>query len=112
MRLQPVSERNGLRYNVSGLAAYAILAAEDGLHVLETPVRKREFDRIAVRVKVDPVPLYDPALPAATESAQSTEIVRRYRLEPSPLVRDRLGWRTGRADRVLAGDFDLFTSAD
>jgi ATP-dependent Clp protease ATP-binding subunit ClpC len=112
MRLRSVSERNGLRYNVSGLAAYAILAAEDGLHVLETPVRKREFNRIAVRVTVEPVPLYDPALPAATESAQSAEIVRRYRLEPSPLVRDRLGWRTGRADRVLAGDFDLFTSAD
>jgi ATP-dependent Clp protease ATP-binding subunit ClpC len=28
---------------------------------------------------------------------------------PSPLVRDTArGWRTGRLDRVLAGDFDLF----
>ena len=36
------------------------------------------------------------------------EIVRRYREEPSPLARDRVrGWRTGRLDRVLAGDFDL-----
>jgi len=36
------------------------------------------------------------------------QIVRRYRDKPSPLVRDTLaGWRTGRLDRVLAGDFDL-----
>jgi hypothetical protein len=28
--------------------------------------------------------------------------------DPSPLVRDSVrGWRTGRLDRVLAGDFDL-----
>jgi len=36
-------------------------------------------------------------------------IVRRYRHEPSPLVRDASGMRTGRIDRVLAGDFDLLT---
>ena len=36
------------------------------------------------------------------------DIVRRYREEPSPLVRDAArGWRTGRIDRVLGGDFDL-----
>jgi ATP-dependent Clp protease ATP-binding subunit ClpC len=35
--------------------------------------------------------------------------VRRYRSEPSPLVRDtERGWRTGRLEEVLAGDFDLF----
>jgi ATP-dependent Clp protease ATP-binding subunit ClpC len=34
--------------------------------------------------------------------------VRRYRDEPSPLVRDFTGgWRTGRLDLVLAGDFDV-----
>ncbi len=112
MRLDPVSKQNGLRFNVSGLAAYAILAAEHGLHVLETPVREGDFVRIAVRVNVAPVPVYQPAPPAPSESPPSTEIVRRYRLEPSPLVRDRHGWRTGRADRVLAGDFDLFVRAD
>ena len=31
--------------------------------------------------------------------------------EPSPLVRDASGMRTGRIDRVLAGDFDLLGDA-
>ena len=36
-------------------------------------------------------------------------VVRRYRLQPDPLVRDTArGYRTGRVERVLAGDFDLF----
>ena len=35
-------------------------------------------------------------------------VVRRYRGEPSPLVRSGDGsWRTGRLDAVLRGDFDL-----
>ena len=34
-------------------------------------------------------------------------IVRRYRAAPSPLVRDHRGLRSGRLDRVLAGDFDV-----
>jgi ATP-dependent Clp protease ATP-binding subunit ClpC len=108
MRLQAVTEQNGLRYSVSGLAAYALLSTEDGLHVLETPTGEREFDRVAVRVTVKPVPLYYATLPASMEPTASGEIVRRYRFEPSPLVRDQRGWRTGRAERVLAGDFDLF----
>jgi ATP-dependent Clp protease ATP-binding subunit ClpC len=50
---------------------------------------------------------------AATASelrvAGPTNVVRRYRAEPTPLVRDAVrGYRTGRFDRVLAGDFDLF----
>ena len=40
------------------------------------------------------------------------QIVRRYRERPSPLVRDTIGgWRTGRIDRVLIGDFGLFAGA-
>ena len=36
-------------------------------------------------------------------------IVRRYRLGPAPLVRDRrTGRTTGRLDRVLKGDLDAF----
>ena len=41
--------------------------------------------------------------------ASSSQLVRRYVLGPSPLVRDtRTGRSTGRLDRVLAGDLDLF----
>jgi ATP-dependent Clp protease ATP-binding subunit ClpC len=50
-------------------------------------------------------------MPPSGDASPSAEIVRRYRLEPSPLVRDSRGWRTGRAERVLAGDFDLFSVA-
>ena len=47
---------------------------------------------------------------ALSGAAGDTEllVVRRYREEPSPLVRDSVRqWRTGRADAVFAGDFDL-----
>jgi ATP-dependent Clp protease ATP-binding subunit ClpC len=38
--------------------------------------------------------------------------VRRYRSEPSPLVRNMNGsWRTGKLDAVLRGDFDLIAAS-
>jgi hypothetical protein len=46
---------------------------------------------------------------ATTPAPSSDSVVRRYREDPAPLVRDSVrGYRTGRLDRVLAGDFDLF----
>jgi ATP-dependent Clp protease ATP-binding subunit ClpC len=100
---------------VAGLAAYPILADETGIHVLELPSGKRSFDRIAVRVTVAPRSfggpeegLQDAAAEALSNVSQQRRVVRRYRREPSPLVRDAVrGWRTGRLDRVLAGDFDV-----
>ena len=48
------------------------------------------------------------ALRRTHADATAPAISRRYRERPSPLVRDaRRGWRTGRLDRVLGGDFDL-----
>ena len=45
---------------------------------------------------------------ALAETAVPATVVRRYRLEPAPLVRDAVrGYRTGRVDRIFAGDFDL-----
>jgi hypothetical protein len=39
-------------------------------------------------------------------------VVRRYRDGASPLIRDlKSGWRTGRADLVFGGHFDLFGDA-
>jgi ATP-dependent Clp protease ATP-binding subunit ClpC len=67
-------------------------------------------------VRVAPAPLTDlPAdkLRAALQNAldragAANAVVRRYRGDPSPLVRDtKSGWRSGRLDAVLRGDFDL-----
>ena len=88
---------------VSGLGAYTLLKPETGLHVLELPVPERSFDRATVLVAVEPA---DGDVDGATNGAEPV-VVRRYRHEPSPLVRDADGTRTGRIDRVLAGDFDL-----
>ena len=105
---------------VGGLAAHTLVAPETGLHVLEEPGREgRGFDRLQVRVRVAPQPETPPGdgLPGLRAQALSVlesslngplQIVRRYRERPSPLVRDAVrGWRTGRIDRVFAGDFDL-----
>jgi ATP-dependent Clp protease ATP-binding subunit ClpC len=106
---------------VSGFGAYAILKPEIGLHVLEQPAANgRPLTRTRTKVRVAGQPEGEPpgterlqaadravAAPAAT----SNRVVRRYREYPSPLVRDSVrGWRTGRLEIVLGGDFDLLSS--
>jgi len=103
-----------------GLGAATILAPEAGLHVLERPTTRPEHERALERVGVmvtvvprrpDGGEAVSPATARAAlaASAARTAVVRRYRFEPTPLVRDAVrGFRTGRLDRVLGGDFDLF----
>jgi ATP-dependent Clp protease ATP-binding subunit ClpC len=100
MRMEPTGERV---WSVTGLGAFTLLSPEAGLHVLETP-DGRGFARVNVSVAVGPRSAGEsPRAPAAPRT-----IVRRYRREPSPLARDAVrGWRTGRLDRVLDGDFDV-----
>jgi hypothetical protein len=44
----------------------------------------------------------------ARAGARPASVVRRYRLESSPLIRDIThGWRTGRTALVMEGHFDL-----
>jgi len=104
----------GSAYVLTGFGVHSILVREAGLHVLEPG----ESRRCVARVRV--VPLLDARsaaeIPAAiiadalASTPTRTGIVRRYRTEPSPLVRDaERGWRTGRLDDVLAGNFDLFS---
>jgi ATP-dependent Clp protease ATP-binding subunit ClpC len=108
-------------YLVSGLGAETLLEGEAGLHVLEVPEEGREdgrTDRIHAIVEVVASPVVAAAeneAPAARArslfagSPTPETVVRRYREQPAPLVRDSVrGYRTGRLDRVLAGDFDLF----
>jgi len=107
---------------VSGYGAHRILCGEAGLHVLETPQDDKSFNRAHVLVRVAPQPdepagrgpeallRQAEAALSAHADAGAQSIVRRYREEPSPLVRDSArGWRTGRLERVLGGDFDLIT---
>lgn len=106
---------------VSGFAAFVLLQAETGLHVLEVPETSGGITRHRVRVRAVPQPDApagpDPdalrrqaQLALQAEARANPVVVRRYRESP-PLVRDSVrGWRTGRLDRVLAGDFDLLAA--
>ncbi|MCB9871803.1 MAG: ATP-dependent Clp protease ATP-binding subunit [Planctomycetes bacterium] len=102
---------------VSGFAALDILLPEAGMHQFEL-TRGRETVRLRVRVTVAAdttdereglarrreraMALLDAAAPPRDR------VVRRYRDEPSPLVRDGVrGWRSGRPERVYEGNFDL-----
>ncbi len=123
--LEAWAERRGMRWQalpggvlaISGLGAHAILASESGLHVLEEPgEHERSFDRVSTRITIVPwapgAPSDEDGLTAAArvalaEGVDPPQIVRRYRREPSPLVRDTARGRTGRLDRVLGGEFDV-----
>ena len=51
------------------------------------------------------------ARPDLIDADDELRVCRRYRAEPSPLVRDSVrGWRSGRLDRVLAGEFDVIVA--
>jgi hypothetical protein len=101
---------------ISGFGAHRLMTAEVGLHVLE----HGDEGRVTSRVRLVVPPLGDMA-PAKFQSAlreafgrapPSNSVVRRYRGEPSPLVRDATGaWRTGKFDAVMGGDFDLIGAA-
>ena len=100
---------------VTGFGAFRALEAEAGLHVLDDPAQEGAR-RIVARVTVVGGPDQDlpeaGAFGAACEllgkTPANTMIVRRYREGPAPLVRDVAGgWRSGRLENVLAGDFDL-----
>ena len=106
---------------VSGFGVKRILDRESGLHVLEYDGSNEESARAVARVKVAATPdtlSDDPSAKnaelalAIARVSGAPSVVRRYRLDGSPLVRDvSQGWRTGRADLVLQGDFDLLARA-
>jgi len=105
---------------IGGLGAHAILRRESGLHIFEIPDADTSFLRHSARVRVAPQPV-KPRPSAQPEAdyaraclsgaqAGANNIVRRYRELPSPLVRDGVvGWRTGKLEQVLGGDFDLMS---
>jgi ATP-dependent Clp protease ATP-binding subunit ClpC len=121
MRVAVLEEPEGARHRlllaVSGFGAYRLLRSETGLHVLE---REGETGRTRSTARVRVAPQEDRGAGDAEalrrQAAEALgevgplDLVRRYRDGPSPLVRDAVrGWRTGRLERVLGGDFDLIT---
>jgi hypothetical protein len=105
---------------ITGFGAYRLLARESGLHVLELSDSDRGLSRLTARVRVAVPPLGD--LPAdkvraavwqaLDREAPASNIVRRYRGDPAPLVRNNSGdWRTGRFEDVMRGDFDLLAAS-
>jgi ATP-dependent Clp protease ATP-binding subunit ClpC len=115
MRMREIPSQESELLVFTGIGAYPILAPESGLHVFESPADETSFDRETARVTVAPCPpapaeadVLDLARRAFAGQPPSNVIVRRYRTKPSPLVRDSVrDWRTGRLDRVLAGEFDV-----
>jgi ATP-dependent Clp protease ATP-binding subunit ClpC len=106
---------------ISGFGAHAVLADEVGLHVLESESGGARpgaaANRAVARVRVVPTPADGSSESAGFQKLAAllatqlptSAVVRRYRFEPSPLVRDaRKGWRAGRVADVMAGNFDLF----
>jgi ATP-dependent Clp protease ATP-binding subunit ClpC len=121
MRLEALSaDAESRLFAVSGLGCGFILLPEAGLHVLEpeSEAGRRDVDRFSALVRVagrNPGPETGRETTAGLArqvlggEPTTAAVVRRYRRKPAPLVRDAVrGYRTGRLDRVLAGDFDLF----
>jgi ATP-dependent Clp protease ATP-binding subunit ClpC len=104
--------------HIIGFGAFRTLTGETGLHVLEDPAPdsiQRTVARVVVAAGLDrDMPEggeYAAAGQRLAASAATAAIVRRYRDGPSPLVRDVAGgWRSGRLDAVLGGDFDLMSA--
>jgi ATP-dependent Clp protease ATP-binding subunit ClpC len=102
---------------VAGFGAHRTLARETGLHILERSDSAGSAARTTAQVLLAPLPLgtaskaeLRQALAAAfAQARRGTNIVRRYRRAPTPLVRNGDGTlRSGKVEDVLRGNFDLF----
>jgi protein subunit release factor B len=135
MNLARVEDRRGdvPLLVISGFGAHRVLSAEAGLHVLESDAPGARggaiVNRVVARVRVAPTtgakrqssadvartPVaseFEALAQALASEPASAFVVRRYRFEPSPLVRDaRHGWRSGRVRDVMTGNFDLLGGA-
>ena len=109
--LAGVLERRGLRHREWAVewesSALDFLLDKGFSPTMGARPLKRAIDRYLL--VPDLAPGKQMALVAALNStAASSTVVRRYRLDSSPLIRDGVHhWRTGRQDLVLEGDFDL-----
>jgi ATP-dependent Clp protease ATP-binding subunit ClpC len=106
-----VSNGTGPILQIGGFGAWRVLQKEAGLHILEHDDGRRSVARLSVCEGPSEEPRPNEAAAAYVgllAKSPTNDIVRRYRDGPSPLVRDAVdGWRTGRIDVVLAGNFDI-----
>ncbi|MDR6671759.1 AAA family ATPase [Xanthomonas sp. 1678] len=95
---------------IAGFGALDLLLPETGLHVQEQDADEPALRRLTAQVRVVPdLPGQARRAPAVDEELR---VCRRYRIAPAPLVRDSVrGWRSGRLERVLGGDFDVMPNA-
>ncbi|MEQ1754119.1 MAG: AAA family ATPase [Micropepsaceae bacterium] len=116
MQINEYTLEGATYFAVSGFGAYRTLIEEIGLHVLETGEEEGGTSRCVARVRVAPSPPGElkahkaaRQLKTAVETVPaSSTVVRRYRGGDAALVRDaKRGWRSGRFDEVMSGDFDL-----
>jgi ATP-dependent Clp protease ATP-binding subunit ClpC len=99
---------------ITGFGALRVLSDETGLHVSEDGNGRRAAARVRV-VAGPPAPggnrpplTYAALAERLAATGDDNAVARRYREDPDRLVRDaRKGWRSGRLDAVLAGNFDL-----
>lgn len=123
MQVEVLDASNGERLlAIAGLGCGEILRQESGLHVLEHVDEERDGSPVVDREQVVVIvagrsrgqetngrSAAKEARAALASVGTPSLVVRRYRPGKSPLVRDGVrGYRTGRLERVLAGEFDLF----
>ncbi|MFZ5635293.1 MAG: AAA family ATPase [Pseudomonadota bacterium] len=113
MRVEVLSQdadRCEARLAIGGFGALAVLEHEHGAHLHEYDDESGATRRVAAAVRIAP-DLPGRPRPTRIDHDDEPRICRRYRAEPSPLVRDSVrGWRTGRHDRVMAGEFDVIVA--
>jgi len=105
---------------ISGFGAHRQLMGEVGLHVLEGEEVAKGSARVVARVRLGVAPLEEVGagklrsrlIDAINQGSPPHAVVRRYRSDPSPLVRNLDGsWRSGKLEAVLGGDFDLIAAS-
>jgi ATP-dependent Clp protease ATP-binding subunit ClpC len=105
---------------ISGFGAHRQLMGEVGLHVLEGEEDAKGSARVVARVRLGVAPLEEVGagklrsrlIDAINQGSPPHAVVRRYRSDPSPLVRNLDGsWRSGKLEAVLGGDFDLIAAS-
>ncbi len=101
--------------HIEGFGAFRTLSEEAGLHMLED-ADAQSGRRLVARVRITAGPDEEPRpnhayrtyLSLVEQADELSAVIRRYRENPAPLVRDaKAGWRSGRIDMVLSGEFDL-----